>query len=382
MSRAASQGQPPPLFTPGPNNSQHLTSFPSPQIPAANVVPGASSSHGHGSNRRAPTPFVPRQPQDDEDDESDSDSNESADSAPVIPSTSRHRNRHRQTTSMPAPMLFQVPPYNPAPQRRPNPLPEPPKVLFERTPFKRLTDLPISGPPYVAAVNPALTALTTATATTLGPAVGDAGIAGIGAGGSGGTQKRRSGLMTRVFSRRSKAQQKMPENGSGFVSLMPVARVIPVAVVGSSSAAGGGAMQASTSAVPASASVPPAALSNNPSTSASTTTAAAATSTSPQPPLRYSNTGPYSALSVRSPHSITYQGKAYPTAMHLFHAMEFMDRFPETAEAIRQIPQTDLTGVFRATSRARDEGKGMLEWRRDPGVFLPAVNIVVLRCVF
>jgi len=232
----------------------------------------------------------------------------------------------------------------------------------------------------VAAVNPMLTALTAATATTLGPAVGDAGIAGIGAGG-GGVQKQRSGLM-RMFSRRSKAQQKMPEHNSGLV---PVARVIPVAVMGNSSVAGGsgGGMQAttsaSTSAVPASSSVPPAALSNNPSTSAS---AAAATSTSPQPPLRYSITGPYSDFSARSLHSIAYQGKNYPTAMHLFHAMEFMDRFPETAEAIRQIPQTDLTGVFRVTSRARDEGKGILEWSRDPGVFLPAVSVVVLRWVF
>ena len=44
MSRATSQGQPPPLFTPGPNNSQNLTSFPSPQIPTSNI--GASGPAG------------------------------------------------------------------------------------------------------------------------------------------------------------------------------------------------------------------------------------------------------------------------------------------------------------------------------------------------
>lgn len=110
---------------------------------------------------------------------------------------------------------------------------------------------------------------------------------------------------------------------------------------------------------------PAAGPSNNPATAAA----------SPQPILRYNDTGHYSSLSLRSPHAITYQGKVYPTAMHLFHAMEFMEGYLEAAELIRLIPQTDMMGVFRASSRASDEGKVRTDWRRDPGVYLPAVSV-------
>ena len=392
MSRATSQGQPPPLFTPGPNNSQNLTSFPSPQIPTSNVGasgPGPNTSASRAiANRRAPTPFIPRQNHDESDEESESDSDHSGNSAPVIPNavhnnhSTRSRRRgggHRHTASMPtaaAPMLFQQPGYNPllatstiATTRRPNPLPEPPRILFDRTPFRRLVDLPTSGPPYIAAVNPTMTtALTAVTAAGIPGAVGVgvggeagmAGMAGVGAGGGGGggTQKKKSILM-RAFSRRGN------DKGQGqaqdyMASLIPVARVIPVVVADNRATAstGGGV-------------IPPPVP--GPSTNNTSATPGTATST-PQPPLRYTHTGPYSSLSVRSAHPITYQGKVYPTAMHLFHAMEFMDRFPETAEMIRMIPQTDLLGVFRATSKARDDGKGRPEWRREASVFMPAVS--------
>ena len=424
MSRATSQGQPPPLFTPGPNNSQHLTSFPSPQIPTTNVGgPGANTSAMAGTsrtvaNRRAPTPFIPRQEESEDDSEDDSDSHGTADFAPVIPQTTDHhhhstrsrRGGHRHTASMPAaaPMLFQQPPgYNPllpplgtTMPRRPNPLPEPPRVLFDRTPFKRLVDLPGSGPPYFTAVNPtvttALTALTAAAgipgAVAAGVGVGgEAGMAGVGAGG-GGTQKKKSRLM-RAFSRggsnKGQAQGQGPGQGMGISmggahdymgSLVPVARVIPVVVADNSGQAAAAAAMASTSTSTGGGGpvIPPPvpSTSSNPAATTAATTAAvgAAGSTTPQPPLRYTSTGPYSPLSIRSAHPIIYQGKEYPTAMHLYHAMEVIDRFPETAEMMRLIPPTDFQGLLRAASRAREEGKVREGWDRD---FLAAVSIVV-----
>ena len=125
-----------------------------------------------------------------------------------------------------------------------------------------------------------------------------------------------------------------------MVSLIPVARVIPVVVADNRATASTGGV------------IPP------PVPGPSTSSAATATPATPQPPLRHTHTGPYSPLSVRSAPLITYQGKVYPTAMHLFHVMEFMEQFPETAEMIWMIPQMDLVGMFRATSKAREEGKG------------------------
>ncbi|KAF9445330.1 hypothetical protein P691DRAFT_675836 [Macrolepiota fuliginosa MF-IS2] len=40
-----------------------------------------------------------------------------------------------------------------------------------------------------------------------------------------------------------------------------------------------------------------------------------------------------------SPHSVTYGGKVYPTAMHLHEAMKFMEHKPEFAERIRRSPR-------------------------------------------
>ena len=108
-------------------------------------------------------------------------------------------------------MLFQQPPpgyINPllattmTTTRRLNPLAEPPRILFDRMPFKRLVDLPTCGPPYIAAVNPTMITVRTAMTAAgipgavgvgIGGEVGMAGMAGVGAGGGpggGGTQKR------------------------------------------------------------------------------------------------------------------------------------------------------------------------------------------------
>ncbi|KAF8211020.1 hypothetical protein K438DRAFT_1569801 [Mycena galopus ATCC 62051] len=46
---------------------------------------------------------------------------------------------------------------------------------------------------------------------------------------------------------------------------------------------------------------------------------------------------PYAGLSTRSPHPVTYNGKQYPTAEHLFQAFKFMDNRPDIAEYIRTV---------------------------------------------
>ncbi|KAF8628730.1 hypothetical protein AX15_003745 [Amanita polypyramis BW_CC] len=317
MNRAPSQGQPPPLFTPGPNNTQHLTSFPSPQIPIANAPSQGGrvggSSNGHGPGRRAPTPFIPRRTQVDDDDDDDDDG-EDSDDGPVIPEVPHSQRGHRQAAPMPEPIPL-LPTYT-RPLRPPNRLPEPPKI-FDRTPFKRLVDLPTSVAPFVNT--------TTTAIEMINP---DAGIAGIGANGA---QKKKSRLFRGLSFRGSRRADSTSRPGNG--TLVPVARVVPVVI---SNPAGGGALNSGTG------------------TGAGTTTT---TSTS-QPPVRFSHNGPFSGFLISAPHPVTYQGKVYPTALHLYEARKYLDASPEAAEIFTQCGVSEImshSGRFRQTGKERPD---------------------------
>lgn len=330
-SRAVSQGQPPPLFTPG-NNAQQLAIFSSPQIPAR---AGGGSSHGHGSNLRAPTPFIrPRDNVDDDDEEDDSDED-----GPVIPSVS-NQGGHRRGATMPA-MQLQVQPY--MPQRRNNPLPQPPRS-FDRTPFKRLADLPHFEVP---------------TQTTIIQMVQPtAGLAGIGANGANSTQPKKSRLL-RALSLRGNKQSVPLQSGTAAGPAVPVTRIVPVILSSQNTAGPSSARSAGTSGVlhnPANPTRP--ANSGNLTHSASPTNLS--TQSSPEPPLLFKNRGPYRAFVPFSEHPVVYQGKVFPTAQHLFEAK----RFPENQQDCWELIRTSKTvnEIYENASKLCQRGLERPDW--------------------
>ncbi|KAF8626736.1 hypothetical protein AX17_006501 [Amanita inopinata Kibby_2008] len=374
MGRVPSQGQPPPLFTPGgPNGGQQLASFPSPEIPAAQVpgAGGAGSSSSH-AQRRAPTPFVPPMPDVDDDDDDDDDDDENDvnhdvgdDNRPVIPT----QRGHRQTASMPEPMHFPpaaavMMPQFQQPQRRPNPLPEPPRILYDRTPFQRLVDLPTGGLSR-SSTQPARPATTTAAVQMV-----SSGIAGIGANGAGTERRKTKSRLLRAFSLRGNRNTDVSRPGAaapGGSNGVPVTRYVPVfmsdqigasagsgaenatGATGTAAAAGG---PSSTRATASSSAAP---TPSNPTTSSSTSS-----HSTPHPPLRFTQTGPYSGFVIHSPHPVSYRNKIYKTATHLFEAMKYVDHAPECAERIRECE--DLTDVYRISASFSSEGREKPDW--------------------
>jgi hypothetical protein len=323
MSRAPSQGQPGPLFTPG-NIGTQLASFPSPQIPRA----GGGSNHGHGSNLRAATPFV--YPRDGEDD----DSYDSDDDSPVVPTAAQQRGHRRAATNT---LPIQVPAYVPPP-RRSNPLPQPPRS-FDRTPFKRLADLPRLGIP---------------TQTTMVQMVHPStGIAGIGANGTNNDKgKKKSGIF-RALSLRGNKQALAS-------ALEPVTHIIPVILSRTPSSAT--TTNAGGVAGPATATMPSAAR-NDPSSSTNPvipSISASSTESSPEPPLRFNTNGPYRPLVPLSEHPVRYKGKEYPTAQHLFEAMRFPESRQDCWDRIRKAE--NLLAVYSASSDMVEEGWGRHDW--------------------
>ena len=325
MGRAPSQGQPGPLFTPG--NGAHLASFPSPQIPAGRT----------GGNLRASTPFI--RPRGDEDEESyDSD-----DDSPVIPSAAQQRGHRRAATNT---LPIQVPAYVPPP-RRSNPLPQPPRS-FDRTPFKRLEDLPRFEIP---------------TQTTVVQMVHpSAGIAGIGA--NGGTNNSKGKKKSGIFRALSLRGNKQP---SASTASVPVTHIVPVIVSKAPTTTTTAAAANTNAAAGPSTATTSNAARNTPLNltgpvipSSSASPAILSTASSPEPPLRFNATGPYRPLVPFSDHPVTYKGKEYRTAQHLFEAMRFPESRQDCWERIRQ--GENLSAVYSASSEMVDKGWGRNDW--------------------
>ena len=62
---------------------------------------------------------------------------------------------------------------------------------------------------------------------------------------------------------------------------------------------------------------------------------------SPQPMLKIDTHNEYASLTHLSPHRILHERKRWPTAFHLLEAFRFMDTRPDIAEQIRRCPSTD-----------------------------------------
>lgn len=63
-------------------------------------------------------------------------------------------------------------------------------------------------------------------------------------------------------------------------------------------------------------------------------------------PLRFNGYGEYSGLLYHSPHTVMYEDDLYPTALHLFEALKFLERRPDLAEEIRLCERVeDVTAI-------------------------------------
>jgi predicted NAD-dependent protein-ADP-ribosyltransferase YbiA (DUF1768 family) len=51
--------------------------------------------------------------------------------------------------------------------------------------------------------------------------------------------------------------------------------------------------------------------------------------------LKFNKDGEFSGLLYYSPHTVVYQDKLYPMALHLFKAWKFINHQPDLAECIR-----------------------------------------------
>lgn len=64
------------------------------------------------------------------------------------------------------------------------------------------------------------------------------------------------------------------------------------------------------------------------------------------PPVRFNGYGEYSGLLYHSPHRVMYEEELYPTALHLFEALKFLEHRPDLADQIRLCERVeDVTAI-------------------------------------
>lgn len=62
--------------------------------------------------------------------------------------------------------------------------------------------------------------------------------------------------------------------------------------------------------------------------------------------VRFNGYGEYSGLLYHSPHRVMYEDELYPTALHLFEALKFLDYRPDLADSIRECERVeDVTAI-------------------------------------
>lgn len=85
------------------------------------------------------------------------------------------------------------------------------------------------------------------------------------------------------------------------------------------------------------------------------------------PPVRFDHQGPLAGFMNHSPHRVIHQNKTYPTALHLHEALKYLGHRPDLAEQIRHC--TDVLDVYPLSATFHEFG------RRDWGeVFLKTVR--------
>ncbi|KAF9534662.1 hypothetical protein CPB83DRAFT_842706 [Crepidotus variabilis] len=312
--------------------------------------PSPIDPNDHGPPTRTPTPFIPAFGRDD----SETDEEEPED-RPRSATVTSHRASSRRTQARyptPPPIVAEfsnvIQPLEPANRnvygpegaraRTPlrNPLPPPPRDLYEMTPYRSLLSLPQT------------TALLTA---TYGPQNATLSTSALKAEPSIKSKKSGKGGLLRAFSRKEK--QKAPEQ--------PQVRFIPVFVPGNGDAPATSTntqpqpradtqsvsrqsithQQRPLSAIPAS---PP-----DSGSSPDQPMAPVPPVPSSPPAIRFGQQGKYAVFMNHSPHRVMWQGLAYPTALHLHEALKFIDVRPDLAEKIRACESPEEVYPLSAT---------------------------------
>lgn len=308
--------------------------FPAPN-PYKSLIDGSARRASQSAPRRTATPFIPQEELDPEDYHGGHPPPD--DGAPNRSASRRSPTRYPTPPPIIADLAHVIDPLEPAsgaafgpPDYRPhaplrNPLPPPPRDLYEMTPYKSLLSLPQTTALLTATYAPQHATLT-AGGLTADPSIKR-------------NKSLKAGLL-RAFSRKSK--QKEPDQ--------PQVRFIPVFT-----------NENSTQHPPASAStIGPLPTSATTFNSAHATTSAVTPlgSEHPQPvppvptsppAIRFDQTGRYSAFMNHSPHRVIWRGLPYPTALHLHEALKFMDHRPDLAEKIRTCERPEDVYPLSAT---------------------------------
>lgn len=296
-------------------------------------------------SHRAPTPFISSRREVEPDDEDDDDY-----SPP--PSASRRRATPRFPSPTPVvPDLSRVMnplqsanraafgPGPPAPPPLSNPLPDPPRDLYELSPYKSVLTLPQTTA-LLTATYPRQEPLT-AGSLTLDPSM----------------KRKKSGIggILRTFSRKDKkktAPQKvlfvpvqMPNHD---LSSGQQQQQQPLRSGGTITAPNSAGTFSSMNAQPASSSL------NTMTTTTTATTPVPPIPSSP-PAIRFDQTGKYSMFMNHSPHRVVWDNNTYPTALHLHEALKFIETRPDVAEQIRACERPEdvypLSATFQKDQR-------------------------------
>jgi predicted NAD-dependent protein-ADP-ribosyltransferase YbiA (DUF1768 family) len=79
--------------------------------------------------------------------------------------------------------------------------------------------------------------------------------------------------------------------------------------------------------------------------------------------IKFNGYGEFPELLCYSPHSVVYEDKLYPTALHLFEARKFLPHLPDLADRIRQCERVEQVASITAEMAdfiRRDWGNVML----------------------
>ncbi|KAF8885768.1 hypothetical protein BD779DRAFT_657778 [Infundibulicybe gibba] len=284
---------PPPLFTP--RTRAPLTGFPSPQV-------------GQASGRRAQTPFNPPMaihPDDTEDGSEQSHSHHPHQHYQFDQrqhQSSSHHDHEPDASHIPVASDAYGPPpvlgstFNQDPLSR-NPLPTPPRDLYDLTPYKSLINLP-----HGTALLTAAYAQNPQRSRTLNRP----------------KKKERKGLFRSLTSRRR------DEEEDEMVYDEPSVRYVPVFVPAQSQPLGHNGEGSSTG-------FPMPAPSPAPGPSQTQPTNAASDSSH----VRFNQQSRFAGFMNHSPHRVLYANKTYPSATHLHEALKYLDHRPDLAERIR-----------------------------------------------
>ena len=275
---------------------------------------------------RAPTPFIAPFPRDDE--EGDYDEEDRPRSAGPARASSRHStSRYPPPAPIQADLAHVIEPLEPASSavfgptgERPrtplrNPLPPPPRDLYEMTPYKSLLSLPQTTALLTATYRPQHASLVNGAPLGPQPSV-----------------KNKKGGLLRAFSRKDK--QKEPEQ--------PQVLFIPV-YVNNENQNQNPPMSANSSMRGTNLDRSHSQMSHRPSIDGP---ASASPSSSTMPPpvppipssppaIRFDQGSRYAVFMNHSPHRVIWRNLEYPTALHLHEALKFLDHRPDLAERIR-----------------------------------------------